>query len=191
MKDMLDGKEIVKELREVIDCIANEEPITATRTALTIIEKLQPKPLFIPGPAKLRNGWDAKIYEVFDDCIHGYYLPETGEKLLYCWGINGLLRYNSTTKLDIDLLPNNEPEKVYGPQKCNETAVKTCENCNGECNGETAKCFACHNYSEWEPAPTDKELWDRVLAFEKAHKDAAESKLKFGDVAGSKKELRR
>ena len=38
------NEEIVKELRDVIDCIANEEPITATRTALTIIEKLQPKP---------------------------------------------------------------------------------------------------------------------------------------------------
>ena len=136
-----------------------------------LIDTLSPKPLFIPGPAKLRNGWDAKIYEVFDDLIHGYYLPETGKKLLYCWGINGLLMGNSTTKSDRDLLPNNEPEKVYGPQECNET-VKTCENC--DC--ETVKCFACHNYSEWEPFLTDGKLWDRVKAVEKAHRDAADSK---------------
>ena len=108
-------EEIVKELREVIDwvmgCIANEELKTATMMALTIIEKLQPKPLFKVGPAKLRNGWDAEIYKIFDDCIHGYYLLETGKKLLYCWGINGLLMGNSTTKSDIDLLPNNESEE--------------------------------------------------------------------------------
>ena len=105
------NEEIIKELRDVIDCIANEEPITATRTALTIIEKLKPKPLFVLGPAKLRNGLDAEIYKIFDDCIHGYYLSETGKKLLYFWGINGLIMGNSTTKSDIDLLPNNESEE--------------------------------------------------------------------------------
>ena len=34
------NEEIVKELRDVIDCIANEAHKRATRMALTIIEKL-------------------------------------------------------------------------------------------------------------------------------------------------------
>ena len=168
------NEEIIKELEEILGTCSIAYVKNNVRK---LIEKLQPKPLFIPGPAKLRNGWDAKIYEVFDDCIHGYYLPETGEKLLYCWGINGLLRGNSTTKSDIDLLPNNEPEKVYGPQECNEP-VKLCMNCEHE---EGTVCFSCHGRDKWTPAPTDKELWDRVLAVEKAHKDAADSKLNFGD----------
>jgi len=149
-----------------------------------LIDTLSPKPLFKVGPAKLRNGMDFKIYEIYIDRIHGAFKTTCGN-----WETAERLSDGTyLTDSERDILPNNEPEKVYGPQECNKTAVKTCENCNGECNGETAKCFACHNYSEWEPAPTDKELWDRVLAVEKAHKDAAESKLKFGDVAGSKKE---
>jgi len=107
------NEEIVKELIYIRDMVGSElgHGNVITVAVKNFIEKLSPKPLFKVGPAKLRNGWDAEIYKIFDDCIHGYYLPETGEKLLYCWGINGLLRYNSTTKLDIDLLPNNEPGK--------------------------------------------------------------------------------
>ena len=100
-------EEIVKELRDLLDC-NNFKHLRDDIEAL--ITKLQPKPLFVPGPAKLRNGWDAEIYKIFDDCIHGYYLSETGKKFLYGWGINGLLRGNTTTKSDIDLLPNNESE---------------------------------------------------------------------------------
>ena len=186
------NEEIVKELREVIDCIANEEPITATRTALTIIEKLKPKPLFVLGPAKYRDGTDCNILAIHtneDQCLLTEY--KEGKEGNGWWvhrhRLDGTCSGNSWK----NVMPNNESdEKVYGPQECNKTAVKTCENCNGECNGETAKCFACHNYSEWAPAPTDKELWDRVLAVEKAHKDFT---LPLGccQVAGSKKELRR
>ena len=104
-------EEIVKELEEVLKLFWSGFPSVAQEEIERLIKKLQPKPLFVPGPAKLRNGWDAKIYEVFDDCIHGCYLSETGKKFLYGWGINGLLRGNSNTKSDIDLLPNNESEE--------------------------------------------------------------------------------
>ena len=102
------NEEIVRELRGLLDC-NNFKHVRDDIEAL--IKKLQPKPLFVPGPAKLRNGLDAEIYKIFDDCIHGYYLSETGKKLLYFWGINGLIMGNSTTKSDIDLLPNNESEE--------------------------------------------------------------------------------
>ena len=121
------NEEIVKELREVIDwvmgCIANEELKTATRMALTIIEKLQPKPLFKVGPAKLRNGWDAEIYKIFDDCIHGCYTRGDGSIMVYAWTNTGSYIKPREGKF-MDLLPNNkEPEeKVYGPQKCNKWA---------------------------------------------------------------------
>ena len=105
------NEEIVKELNTIRELVDFGRYSPAIHNIRILVEKLQPKPLFVPGPAKLRNGWDAEIYKIFDDCIHGYYLPETGEKLLYCWGINGLLMGNSTTKSDIDLLPNNESEE--------------------------------------------------------------------------------
>ena len=105
------NEEIVKELEEVLKLFWAGFPSVAQEEIERLIKKLQPKPLFVPGPAKLRNGLDAEIYKIFDDCIHGYYLSETGKKLLYFWGINGLIMGNSTTKSDIDLLPNNESEE--------------------------------------------------------------------------------
>jgi len=96
-------EDIVKELRDVIDCIAKEEPMTATRMALTIINKLQPKPLFVPGPAKLRNGEDAEIYEVFNDAIYGYF-QVGGKKHLTEWDIDG---EHDGNNFEYDLIPNN------------------------------------------------------------------------------------
>ena len=107
MKDMLDGKEIVKELREVIDCIANEELKTATRMALTIIEKLTPKTLFKVGPAKLRNGMDFKIYEIYIDRIHGAFKTTCGN-----WETAERLSDGTyLTDSERDILPNNESEE--------------------------------------------------------------------------------
>ena len=178
------NEEIVKELEEVLKTFWAGFPSAAQEEIERLIEKLTPKPLFKVGPAKLRNGMDFKIYEIYIDRIHGAFKTTCGN-----WETAERLSDGTyLTDSERDILPNNEPEeKVYGPQKCNET-VKTCENCEHE---EGTVCFSCHGRDKWAPAPTDKELWDRILAFEKAHKDAAESKLKFGDVAGSKKELRR
>ena len=151
-------EEIVKELRDVIDCIANEEPITATRTALTIIEKLKPKPLFVLGPAKYTDGTDCNILAIHTDDAEGmiteYKLEGNG------WWISRHNLDGKGTDQNWDVMPNNESEeKVYGPQKCNDT-VKLCMNCEHE--GETV-CFSCHGRDKWAPVPTIKELWKRVL----------------------------
>ena len=169
MKDMLDGKEIVKELREVIDCIANEELKTATRMALTIIEKLQPKPLFVVGPAKYQDGTDCNILAIHPDDARGMVTEyKRDDTWLSRWHfLNGTYFGNAYNYKNV--LPNAPEEKVYGPQKCNET-VKTCENCNCE----TVTCFACHNFSEWEPFLTDGKLWDKIKAVEKAHRGTKE-----------------
>ena len=75
---------------------------------------------------------------------------------------------------------NNEPEeKVYGPQECNKTAVKTCENCAHGPQMCSGSC--CHDRDKWEPILTNGKLWDKIKAVEKAHKDAADSRLNFGD----------
>jgi len=183
------NEEIVKELRDVIDCIANEEPITATRTALTIIEKLKPKPLFVLGPAKYTDGTDCNILAIHTDDEQGmlteYKLEGNG------WWISRHNLDGKGTDQNWDVMPNNESEekykckicggeinkgefdtfelcdgcwdkpeeKVYGPQKCNDT-VKLCMNCEHE--GETV-CFSCHGRDKWAPVPTIKELWKRVL----------------------------
>ena len=79
----------------------------------------------------------------------------------------------------MDLLPNNKPEeKVYGPQKCNETE-KVCINCGH--NLERFTCQYCSKMDKWEPILTNGKLWKEVKAIEKAHKDAADSRLNFGD----------
>ena len=183
-------EEIVKKLRHILKSFTAGFPSVAQEEIerlIDIIEKLTPKPLFKVGPAKLRNGMDFKIYEIYIDRIHGAFKTTCGN-----WETAERLSDGTyLTDSERDILPNNGPEeKVYGPQKCNET-VKTCENCAHVISAQMCLGSYCHDRDKWAPISTDGELWDRILAFEKAHKDAAESKLKFGDVAGSKKELRR
>jgi len=104
-------EEIVKELREVIDCIANEELKTATRTALTIIKKLQPKPLFVPGPAKYRNGTDCIVLSIHEEDDHGllteYWDGSKWRSMRH--KLNGGYTVVDTVR---DVMPNNtEPEE--------------------------------------------------------------------------------
>ena len=100
----MNKEQIVRELRDLLDCTSFGH---IRKDIQNLINKLQPKPLFVPGPAKLRNGEDAEIYKIFDDCIHGYYVRDSGSIMIHSWNINGLRIGNTTTKSDIDLLPNN------------------------------------------------------------------------------------
>ena len=103
------NEEIVKELRDVIDCIANEEPITATRTALTIIEKLKPKPLFVLGPAKYRDGRDCNILAIHAEEKHGLLTEyKNGHQWQTWWHkLDG-----TCVKHNWNVMPNNtEPEE--------------------------------------------------------------------------------
>jgi len=191
------NEEIVKELREVIDCIANEELKTATRMALTIIEKLTPKPLFKVGPAKTTGDNLVVIHEIHEGFIFGRIMNIPDKWFSHSWLDSGIDRFGCP---GYNLLPNNEPElitdfpfpkpealydeKVYGPQKCNET-VKTCETCEHENSVEMCLDSYCHDRDRWVPKPTTGKQWDKVKAIEKAHRDAADSKLNFRATNGS------
>ena len=96
-------EEIVKELEEIRDDWYYEK--TGRKRLSVLIKKLQPKPLFVPGPAKLRNGEDAEIYEVFNDAIYGYF-QVGGKKHLTEWNIDG---EHDGNNFEYDLIPNNEP----------------------------------------------------------------------------------
>ena len=126
-----------------------------------LIDTLSPKPLFVPGPAKLRNGWDAEIYKIFDDCIHGCYTRGNGSIMVYAWTDTGSYIKPREGKF-MDLLPNNEPEEKY-----------KCKKCGGEINkGEFDTFGVCDGC--WDK-PEEK-----VYGPQKC-KDAADSKLNFGD----------
>ena len=168
-------EEIVKQLNTIRELVDFGRYSPAIHNIRILVEKLETKTKFVLGPAKYADGTDCNILAIHTDEEQGIFTEYIdGGKWWSRWHRLDGVYIGGSNK---NVLPNNEPEeKVYGPQKCNEP-VKLCMNC--DC--ETVKCFACHNYSEWEPIPTDKELWDRVLAFEKVHKDAADSKLNFGD----------
>ena len=111
------NEEIVKELREVIDCIANEELKTATRMALTIIEKLQPKPLFVPGPAKYADGNDCNILAIHTDDVEGMI---TEYKDCGKW----LSRWH---RLDGETLPGSKYKRVLSNAPGQEKGTKEVE----------------------------------------------------------------
>jgi len=78
---------------------------------------------------------------------------------------------NNTEPESITDFPFPKPEvlydeKVYGPQKCNET-VKTCENCEHETSTQMCLGSYCHDRDKWVPKPTDGKLWDKVKDVEK------------------------
>ena len=139
-----------------------------------LIDTLSPKPLFKVGPAKTTGDNLVVIHEIHEGFIFGRIMSIPPDKWFsHSWLDSGEDRFGCSS---YNLLPNNnEPEeKVYGPQKCNDT-VKLCMNCEHE---NSPVCFSCHGRDKWTPVPTTKELWKRVLAVEKAHKDAGNSKLK-------------
>ena len=177
-------EEIVKELRGLLDC----NNFKHVRDDIeTLITKLQPKPLFKVGPAKTTGDNLVVIHEIHEGFIFGRIMNIPDKWFSHSWLDSGIDRFGCP---GYNLLPNNEPElitdfpfpkpealydeKVYGPQKCNET-VKLCMNCEHE---NSPVCFSCHGRDKWTPVPTTKELWKRVLEVEKAHKDAGNSKLK-------------
>jgi len=100
------NEEIIKEIRDVIDCIANEEPITATRMALTIIKKLTPKPLFKVGPAKYRDGRDCNILAIHPDDILTEYNKNGHEWFTRRHKLDG-----TCVEQNWDVMPNNESEE--------------------------------------------------------------------------------
>lgn len=65
---------------------------------------------FKPGPAKLRNGLDARIYEQADGRIFGRFIYDDGNSHGHTWTENG--RYFRDRDGDLDLMPNVEPVKV-------------------------------------------------------------------------------
>ena len=98
----MNKEQIVRELRDLLDCTSFGH---IRKDIQNLINKLQPKPLFVPGPAKLRNGEDAEIYEVFNDAIYGYF-QVGGKKHLTEWDIDG---EHDGNNFEYDLIPNNEP----------------------------------------------------------------------------------
>ena len=145
------NEEMVLELRDLLDC-NNFKHVRDDIEAL--IKKIQPKPTMIDDIELLEK----KIFRGHGD-----------KDIYHAW-----------MRLRVELRRTKyEPEeKVYGPQKCNET-VKTCENCRH--NLERFTCQYCSKMDKWEPILTNGKLWKEVKAIEEAHKDAADSKCNFGD----------
>ena len=160
------NEEIIKELEEVIDCIANEELKTAIRMALTIIEKLQPKPTMIDDIELLekkifRGHGDKDIYHAWMRLrVELRRTKDEPEEKYKCKICGGEINKGEFDTFELcDGCWDKPEEKVYGPQKCNET-VKTCENCahgTQMCSGSY-----CHNFSEWEPILTNGKQWKEV-----------------------------
>ena len=82
-------------------------------------------------------------------------------------------------------MPNNtEPESITDfpfpkPEPLYDETVKDCENCDRYM--VRTICLTCDGLNKWAPIPTTGKQWKKVKAIEKAHRDAADSKLNFGD----------
>jgi len=106
------NEEIVKELEEVLKSFWAGFPSVAQEEIERLIKKLQPKPLFVLGPAKYRDGTDCNILAIHtneDQCLLTEY--KEGKEGNGWWvhrhRLDGTCSGNSWK----NVMPNNESEE--------------------------------------------------------------------------------
>ena len=99
-------EEIIKELEEILGTCSIAYVKNNVRK---LIEKLQPKPLFVPGPAKYADGTDCNILAIHTDDVEGMITEykNCGKWLSRWHRLDG--RYSGDSRKNV--MPNNESEE--------------------------------------------------------------------------------